>query len=200
MKNLIHLFLLAILFYVTSCKKDTGPDNPYGLPAATQTGAGTFGCLINGVPWVAENNRLSGWDTQATYDEIGVGVADNFYFNVSADYFPETSFPPPDSAISDFFLIQITPIYNEGDVDFTLLSDKSISYKTGLINIPNTTRIYNLDTLYKNNTIHISNLDTVSNVISGKFNLQLIRNTNLNVFIDTLSITEGRFDVKYQPD
>ena len=54
-----------------------------------------------------------------------------------------------------------------------------------------------------NNTLHnnyfnITELDTLSNICAAKFNLQLISNTGSNS--DTLIITEGRFDVIYQPD
>ncbi len=190
----ITLFLLsALLCLSASCHKDDGPDNPWGLPDATQTGANTFGCLINGEPWVAENNRLSGWDTEATYDEVEVGVADRYYFNVSAKYFPSSTFPPPDSAISDRFSIRIRPVYSEGEVDFPQLSRKDAEYVTSLIGIPGSSKTYRLDTLY-NNYFEVTNLDTSKNTCSAKFSFRLVRNA------DILNITEGRFDVIYQPD
>ena len=55
-------------------------------------------------------------------------------------------------------------------------------------------RTYELDTL-NNNHFNITKLDLENNICSGKFNLRLISNQN----IDTLDITEGRFDVKYNP-
>jgi hypothetical protein len=51
------LFLFLLLFMIVSssslCKKNQGPtpDNPYGLPNATQTGAMVFACRINGYSW-----------------------------------------------------------------------------------------------------------------------------------------------------
>ena len=48
------LFLLFAIFTLSCCDKDKdNTQNPIEqLPPATQTGAGTFGCLINGVPYV----------------------------------------------------------------------------------------------------------------------------------------------------
>lgn len=50
-------FALTILSLAAACltqchHSDPGPTKPEDqLPPATQTGAGTFGCLINGQPW-----------------------------------------------------------------------------------------------------------------------------------------------------
>ena len=51
-KNLIRLSCLLLLAFASckSCKKDVDPTTQ--LPAATQTGANTFGCVINGEGWV----------------------------------------------------------------------------------------------------------------------------------------------------
>ncbi|UOQ73224.1 hypothetical protein [Hymenobacter cellulosilyticus] len=46
--------LLAIL-PLLQCKSDvTGPESQ--LPPATQNGANTFGCLVNGRPWTPRGN------------------------------------------------------------------------------------------------------------------------------------------------
>ena len=43
---------LALLTQCSKCKQDPTPAKPEDqLPPATQTGAGTFGCLLNGQPW-----------------------------------------------------------------------------------------------------------------------------------------------------
>ena len=50
--------MLLFVFCFAECHKYTPPpaDNPYGLPNATQTGANTMGCLINGVPTILQSN------------------------------------------------------------------------------------------------------------------------------------------------
>lgn len=55
-KRTIWLLIATILLTASKCKKDTvKPDNPYGLPNATQTGAGVFACRINGQSAIAKN-------------------------------------------------------------------------------------------------------------------------------------------------
>src|SRR5690554_1979895 len=55
------LFYYAVLFFsLTACNKDDDqPQDPIDqLPPVTQTGANTFGCLINGEPFVVTNTSL----------------------------------------------------------------------------------------------------------------------------------------------
>lgn len=63
MKNILTpVFFVALLFLLTAseCKKPKQiiPDNPYGLPNATQTGAGIFACRVNGQNFIAYNDTL----------------------------------------------------------------------------------------------------------------------------------------------
>ncbi|MFD2786908.1 hypothetical protein [Hymenobacter rubripertinctus] len=56
--------LLAALLGLSQCKKKD-PDPLSQLPPATQTGANTFGCLIDGKAWTPKGR---------------VGLGDNLYF------------------------------------------------------------------------------------------------------------------------
>ena len=49
-----YLPLLAALLGLSQCTKD---DPEAGLPSATQTGANTFGCLVNGQVWTPKGNN-----------------------------------------------------------------------------------------------------------------------------------------------
>jgi len=196
MKNITTLLLIGILCLIVACNKDDAADNSWGIPDATQTGENTFGCLVNGEPWVAgiatDIFAPGLYELSANYDEIGSGIADNFYFWVNAEYFPSSK----DSSIRESMFIDLRPIYSEGNVPFSTLDRQNASFNTGLFNINNTYKIYRLDTL-SNNYINITTLDTVSNVCAGLFSLQLINEDDL---MDTIHITNGRFDVRYQPD
>jgi len=44
------LFSLVFFFLIVSCNKDD--DSSHTLPPATQTGAGTFACYVNGKPFI----------------------------------------------------------------------------------------------------------------------------------------------------
>lgn len=50
------LLLLAALLGLSQCKKHD-PDPVDQLPPATQTGANTFGCLLNGQLWTPSGNN-----------------------------------------------------------------------------------------------------------------------------------------------
>ena len=80
--------LIFVIFSLTllssSCKKQVvQPVSELSkLPPATQTGARTFGCLVNGHAFVPQNNLrlLQGPTMQCNYIYLSRG----FYFNVSA--------------------------------------------------------------------------------------------------------------------
>ena len=63
------MFLLLPLFFLApSCDDDdtilpTPETDVPGLPPATQTGAGTFGCLVDGEPWVAKSAPFASGST-----------------------------------------------------------------------------------------------------------------------------------------
>ncbi|WCO01932.1 hypothetical protein [Psychroserpens ponticola] len=91
MKNLTFLVLLILL---SSCKNDddsSTPTNPVDqLPSATQTGENTFGCLVNGEPFVVTNSN----DQVAIYQQgqlqfggggISMIINEPFSTNVEAD-------------------------------------------------------------------------------------------------------------------
>lgn len=85
MKNLTLLLLLSIICISSSCRDDN-EDNPYGLPNATQSGEHTFGCLINGEPWVAEVSVIAPGLHELTmsYDETNTGVFYNNNWSIGA--------------------------------------------------------------------------------------------------------------------
>ena len=187
-KSTTILVLLSFIFF--TCRKE---ENNFGLPPATQQGANTFGCLIDGKPWVAEIG-LGVFDplirkTEATYDEVGVGVADISYFYLSA-----TFVSLPDS-VYNAFRFNIRPIYATGIIDFSNVERKDIKCIFSQPGIATHTSIYLLDTLYPIN-MNISKLDTKANICAGTFEFRLINKAKK----DTLNVTNGRFDVIYQPD
>ena len=57
-KLLPTLFLFVTCFCFAECHKEKNPppDNPYGLPNATEDGHGLFACRINGVNTIAKND------------------------------------------------------------------------------------------------------------------------------------------------
>ncbi|MFT5984459.1 MAG: hypothetical protein ACI9RM_002924 [Ulvibacter sp.] len=184
--------LLLLIFFCCSCGKDDDrPDhpNPWGLPNATQSGAGTFGCLINGEPWAAEigpgviSASLRPFDM--TYDETDTGI---FYNN---DFTMVVKKKFKDS-ISDGFVIsarfseeEILLNHEDHDLDFYLLFGDGQGINA----------FYELDTLSPY-TFEITKLDTANNICAGVFDFYAISDDDEEV----LHFEEGRFDKKYIAD
>ena len=59
--NTIWLLLLALCSIFASCKKDKITNSQLAesekLPPITQTGANTFGCLVNGIAWLPNGTK-----------------------------------------------------------------------------------------------------------------------------------------------
>ncbi len=68
-------FILFVMFCSSSCKEEETPVLDQ-LPAATTEGLGTFGCLVNGQPFVETGTYFN------TYYQY---VEDGYYFNVSGE-------------------------------------------------------------------------------------------------------------------
>lgn len=176
MKNILVLALLTLLF--ASCKKTVDE-----LPAATQTGANTFGAKVNGSLWVPQGfgafpandileARMSGHDitinarnfsSSPNETEFQLTIYD---VNVPGTYQFNTNVAHPNGAASYGYYVKrnFTP-QNEWLTSSTY---------TGHVTI---TRI-----------------DDVNRIVSGtfEFNAGSIYNS------EVLTVTEGRFDVKIQ--
>jgi hypothetical protein len=71
------LALLIFSILLLGCDKDDKPTNPIDqLPPATQIGAGTFGCLVNGVPYV-DNSGFFNCFYQLVDGEYYFGIGSN---------------------------------------------------------------------------------------------------------------------------
>ena len=76
MKKLLFSFFVLLTFISSKCEDDT-PKNPIDLlPPATQIGANTFGCLVDGEAFTPDGRPLS-LINQYTYSNNG------YYFSVS---------------------------------------------------------------------------------------------------------------------
>lgn len=74
MKKLTLLFICLLLF--ASCKKKTVATPDPVLPAETQTGANTFGCLVDGKVFVPKGNfTIPGLSTVIQFNILSLGAA-----------------------------------------------------------------------------------------------------------------------------
>ena len=176
MKRVIFL-AAAIILFSSNCKKNKHPippDNPYGLPNATQTGANIFACRVNGQNWISETGiyEMGGgysgdtiWasgktSTQLHYERITVRVDGNSIVG-------NTDMIASNSSAKIFFQGNRNCLCPDGGCSvFTIYATSG--------------------------QIIVTNIDTQRKIISGKFECKIPMPQ-----CDTLVITDGRFDIRY---
>lgn len=165
------LFLLLLTtFTLSCCNDDDNPQNPLDqLPPATQTGANTFGCLINGEPFVVSNTSNQTAIYQGGVLQIGGGI---------------------DNSIMDKHIsINISaPINLNTPYDLTLLPNNLAIF------VNNGEGCYYDYDHTTSGTLTITKFDQTNFIISGTFNFSTQTNECENI-----NITNGRFDLQYIP-
>lgn len=165
------LLILITTFTLCSCDKDNDkPTNPVSqLPPATQTGENTFGCLINGEPFVVSNTSNQTAIYQGGVLQIGGGIDNSIM----------------DKRIS----INISaPINLNTPYDLTLFPNNLAIF------VNNGEGCYYDYDHTTSGTLTITKFDQTNFIISGTFNFSTQTNECENI-----NITNGRFDLQYIP-
>jgi len=180
MKKLFFLPLFGLLFLAVSCPNNNPPTPtppPDVLPPATQTGANTFGCLINGKVWLPGGGGQPSIVPSYFKNTFSIGVQKSVY-NL-------TNQP----IVMQLFDFSVKPVYDTGKY---YIKNKNLTGGVGFEDqISKCTYTYN-DKDSLQNWVHITKLDKTNLIISGTFNF-LFTNTTC----DTIKMTSGRFDAKY---
>lgn len=190
MKSIFPLLLIihsAVILF--SCRDDRDDDSRPSppapvqkeeqLPPVTSTGAGTFGCRVNGKVWVAKN-KGSFPHVYASFDKSNdnlVNVVGNQIDNPSIFYTIGLQFFH-NPTISSY------PLYL-----FNYKGNSSVG--ASFIDATNN-KFWKTDSLTGGYVI-ITRLDRINQIISGVFHFDCI-NTESH---DTLHITDGRFDMNF---
>jgi hypothetical protein len=180
---IITIAILSGLLLSASCKKHVvQPVNQLSLlPAATQTGANTFGCLIDGQAFVPQNRSiLQGPDIQCDY----IFTAGGYYFTVVASN-KNNSIIKQVNIGTDFLAIAQGQTYalktytsGNANASYTLFPTiGEVQYSTN-----NST----------SGQLTITKLDTINQIVSGTFYFKAV-----NAPGETVSVTDGRFDMPY---
>ncbi len=183
-KNLIFIFCL---FFFNSCKKNAID----ALPPVTQNGANTFGCLVNGKPWVSTGKPASLFNRGTKAIEGGYILTsllkDSARNNVSlmAERGDGTSID-----------IYINNVYKPGI--YPLIFDTG-TYPANIVPF-NYGVFFDITHLYLTNSSHkgtviITKADTITNAVAGTFEFNGFNNNTQQ----TILVTNGRFDFLYKP-
>lgn len=175
----ITCFLLGCLMLsAMKCRKDPIPPKPpvsEQLPAITQEGKNTFGCLLNDSVWIPYKTDFTR-KIEVYYDP--------FYRNGT---------------------LRIIAERKKGDLNQSITMGHDNLNKTGTYQLSDSGSGLYFDDLVKNcvynafesnvtskGTLNISKLDLQDKVISGTFEFTLAKPD-----CDTIKATNGRFDVKF---
>lgn len=168
---------------MVQCRKPgtyKGTDTP-GLPPATQNGANTFGCLLNGQLWIPQGNNGSGNNLSINYDpQFNNGV-----FSIAA-YNAINS-----SANTQYLGVGIGDSLNFFTFPRTFKLSKTSIYRT-TASISLSCIIRSTATIISEGELFIDKLDKQKRIIAGRFNYTLYQSG-----CDTVKVTNGRFDMKF---
>ena len=188
MSRFIIGILVLLLTQCSKCKRDDPapqpPKDPLSvLPPETQTGAGTFGCLVNGVPYtVTSAIATSGeWSSQT---KLAVG----------ASLYPNGR---QDQAFRSITFVMNGQLTAPPAANFSIVAASNQSVFTPGLNqfyafSGNSTCTYG-GKLFKTGKVELLKFDPAARIAAGRFAFTLYEPGGC----DTLRVTNGRFDVKF---
>jgi len=181
------LLVFACLFFITltssNCKKDKHRNAVDQLPAKTQTGANTFGCIVNGKVFLPKGNSLTP-RLKCAYQFLNTDYSKGYFFQLSAG-----------------------DLSNQNDIKGVGIYTDSLAIKTGNYNLGENKKgsayaSYIIISNQENKSIYTQNnlpgqltitkFDETNQIVAGTFWFSTV-NTNG----DTTKVTDGRFDMKF---
>lgn len=181
-KTLICILLTTTLL-AASCKKTkptTALTELEKLPPITQTGANTFGCLVDGKAWLPNGSKpqTGGSNIQVYVDSTFQGGRFSIVGHQYNNFQSKVGFGSANCT-------------NAGYFDISLPSN-GIDYNRFINNV-NTCEYSSFDQgTYRRGFFNISRYDLANGIFSGTFEFT-IKSQSCG---DTIRITNGRFDVK----
>jgi len=165
--------LLAALLGLSQCKKTT-PAPVDQLPPATQTGANTFGCLVNGQPWIPQ-----GYDGTSNYSIYYDSGYRNGTLNIGVYKYVSGS------SSRNSIIIFSDSLKKVGSYPLTIPDHQEALFYGS----KGQCEFRSSDKYYRRGTLTITRLDLQVGVISGTFDFTLYKPG-----CDTIKVTQGRFD------
>ena len=189
--NLFRLSCYILLLAFTSCKscKKTPPPTPLEtLPIETQTGAGTFGALIDGQPWLPiRTNYAASWPRTGGY------ISDLSSYLYKNNVWIEVGAP------NQGFTIWLRNVDKVGTypLNFDTAPKPQIFYPQNYASFIKTDTYRTIDEFYTTTStvtgsVEITKADTTNNIVAGRFSFDAIDRATGK----TIKVTNGRFDCK----
>ena len=175
----ILIFIISIISF--SCKKEIAE-----LPPATQTGANTFGCKMDGQLWLP-----SGFGFASTASILEANYFDGRTIIINARNFSSS---PTESEFEIHLMNVVTPgvyLLNANTAKYPNQTGNYAYYVARKV-IP--TNEWMTNSQYTGQ-VEITKTDTINRIVSGTFQFQAL---NLYNTPQPINVTEGRFDIKIQ--
>ena len=179
MKKLTYLLsFLFFSFLLLQCKKKDNPEPIDQLPPATQTGANTFGCLLNGQAWTPKGNNGNS-NYRLSYDP----TYDGGTFDLRTYRYPNEGEEP------QYLILYSNNLSTTGTYSFKNKIRSRVRFSDHKTNC----NIASYDSLstYSSSNLTVTKLDLNQGIISGTFEFILAKPG-----CDTIKVTNGRFDKK----
>ncbi len=173
--KMIRIFtLLLITIGTMSCKKET-------LTKATQIGANTFSCKVNGVIHIPNNEAFGARAISTSLSKNENPISYNIQIL--------TNFSRKEPSENVYLTI-----YKVNEIGVYKMSGSEFRFGTYILGIPNGLGgIKYTSKTFNDGEVNITKLDLVNRIVSGTFWFEATIDNNPN---EKVSITDGRFDLK----
>ncbi|MBX0291430.1 hypothetical protein K3G63_13345 [Hymenobacter sp. HSC-4F20] len=176
----LYLLLSSLSVLVACAKKDASPESQ--LPPVTQTGANTFGCLVNGKVWTpngGDGNQVG--NLVVSYDKTTAGgVLDIRTYRYTDVKKPNTQ---------QYMILFVRQLHGPGTYSF-----KRNQHSRAYLHDFKTNCYFSSQdsaTTYRNGSLTLTRLDEAAGIVSGTFHYTLY-----TPGCDSLKVTQGRFDCR----
>jgi hypothetical protein len=195
MKTIPFLLLLSFLFLQGSCTREDDRCPTYKLPPATQTGANTIGCKVNGQVCIP---RIGGLFSPITkrlcFNEETRKLRLIFDF-ISQDNDFNCGIPRM------YVMVNVDNVHIIGEVEVENMY-AAVDIRPNL----QVSTMYSYRSFFPDLTasLEITKLDKTNRIISGTFSFEEYEVLSINgdeyVFGEKAYVTDGRFDFTYNED
>lgn len=174
------ILLCAVICIAPACKKKT--EDPISqLPAATQTGANTFGCLVNGQAYIPHVNAFGSAPYQCNYIYLNGG----YYFTLSA-----TEQQTDVSGLEIIIGTVNLPIAQGQTIKLENYNESGKAFGQYAV-VGNSIHSYYTTTV-TGGQLSITNFNQTNKTVSGTFFFDTVDSSG-----GIIHVTDGRFDMTY---